>query len=311
MKRNVFWRKILPLVLVVGLVMGGATAYSGSAAAKENAGHPSLSPHQFLVIGHRGAKGYAPEETLPSFQLARKLKADYIEMDVQMTKDGHLIVMHDNSLKRTTNVEEVFPNRSPWMIKDFTLKEIKKLDAGSWFNKKHPEYAKPSYVGLKVPTLSEVIEKFGRRANYYIETKSPELYPGVEKKLLHVLRQHGLLGPNARAGKVILQSFSENSLQKIHKMDPNIPLVQLLWYTQPAKISEDQINEIKQYAVGVGMNYDKIDKNYVQKLRKHGLLVHPYTVNDKQDMKRLLNWGVTGMFTNYPDRLNEVLRNHS
>nr|WP_239549245.1 glycerophosphodiester phosphodiesterase [Scopulibacillus daqui] len=301
-------RKLTVMLLMIGLVITGS---AGSiASAKENNGHSALPHGKFLVIGHRGASGYAPEETIPSFQLAKKLKADYLEMDVQMTKDGHLIVMHDTSLKRTTNAEKVYPDRAPWQIKDFTLKEIKKLDAGSWFNKEYPEYAKPSYRGLKVPTLEEVIKKFGRNANYYIETKNPELYPGVEKKLLNVLRQYHLLGPNAQSGKVIIQSFSKDSLLKIHKMDPNIPLVQLLSYDQPAHMTNHEIKDIKKYAVGAGMNFDMIDKAYVQKLRKNGLLVHPYTVNNEDDMRRLLSWGATGMFTNYADRLNKVLKTY-
>src|SRR5699024_1404865 len=84
-----------------------------------------IKAEDFLVIGHRGAKAYIPEETLSSFELAQSLNADYIEMDVHLTRDGHLITMHDDTLKRTTNVEDLYPNRSPWNIEDFTLEEIK------------------------------------------------------------------------------------------------------------------------------------------------------------------------------------------
>src|SRR5699024_817922 len=147
---------------------------------------------------------------LPSFELGQSLGADYIEMDLHLTRDGHLITMHDDTLERTTNVKEMYPNRDPWNIEDFTLEEIKKLDAGSWFNKENPTYAKSSYVGLKVPTLNQVLNKFGKSANYYIETKSPERYPGIEKKLMEVLNDHNMLVNNDRYtnGQVILQSFN-------------------------------------------------------------------------------------------------------
>ncbi|MDN4593510.1 glycerophosphodiester phosphodiesterase [Polycladomyces subterraneus] len=255
-----------------------------------------LSPDRILNVGHRGASGHAPEHTIPSYELAQKMKADYIELDLQMTKDGHLICMHDETLDRTTN--------GTGYVKDHTLSEIKQLDAGSWFNEAYPQYAKPEYKGLKVPTLEEVLDHFGHSANYYIETKSPETYPGMEEKLLEALNRHHLIGPNAKPGQVIIQSFSPESL----KLNPSIPLVQLLWHEQPARITDQELNHIHTYAIGVGPNFDKIDRAYIQKVRQHGLLIHPYTVNEQTDMNRLIDWGVTGMFTNFPDRLHEVLK---
>ncbi|MFC7395333.1 glycerophosphodiester phosphodiesterase [Scopulibacillus cellulosilyticus] len=257
-------------------------------------------PNQILDISHRGASGYAPEHTIASYKLAKKLKGDYIEIDLQMTKDGRLVAMHDETLDRTTN--------GSGLVKDYTLDDIKKLDAGTWFNKKYPEKANPNYVGLKVPTLGEIIQTFGRSANYYIETKSPDVYPGMEEKLLNILNKYKLIGPNSQSGKVIIQSFSKDSLLKIHSMDANIPLIQLLSYSQNAEISQNEINNIKKYAVGVGPNYQAINRGYVQKVRNNGLLIHPYTVNDKDDMKKLLDWGVTGMFTNYPDVLRNLIK---
>jgi len=259
-----------------------------------------LSPDRILNVGHRGASGYAPEHTIPAYELAKDMKADYIELDLQMTKDGHLVALHDETLDRTTN--------GTGYVKDHTLAEIKQLDAGSWFNEAYPQYAKPGYKGLKVPTLEEVLDHFGHSVNYYIETKSPETYPGMEEKLLETLKRHHLIGPNAKPGQVIIQSFSPDSLKKVHQLDPGIPLVQLLWYEQPAQITDQELSEIHTYAIGVGPNFNKIDRAYVQKVRQHGLLIHPYTVNEKADMKRLIDWGVTGMFTNFPDRLHEVLK---
>ncbi|MRG27955.1 glycerophosphodiester phosphodiesterase [Laceyella tengchongensis] len=283
------------VVLTVGLI--GALPLEGQAGTKK----PNLSA-SILNIAHRGASGYAPEHTIPAYALGQKMKGDYIEIDLQMTKDGHLIAMHDETVDRTTN--------GTGRVKDMTLAEIKKLDAGSWFNEKYPALANPAYVGLKVSTLEEVIHRFGRNARYYIETKAPEVYPGMEEELLRVLKRTGLINGRGRTNKVIIQSFSQESLLKVHQLNPRIPLVQLLWYETAgtAQITDEEIKNIKRYAVGVGPNYDKIDQAYVSKVRQAGLEIHPYTVNEPSEMKKLIRWGVTGMFTNYPDRLHRVLR---
>lgn len=261
---------------------------------------PSLNPNKILNVAHRGASGYAPEHTLLSYEEGEDLHGDYIEVDLQMTKDGVLIAMHDEKVDRTTN--------GTGYVKDMTLAEIKKLDAGSWFNEAYPEKAHPEFVGLKVPTLEEVFQEFGRGARYYIETKAPDVYPGMEEELLRVLNKYKMTGQNAPSSKVLVQSFSTESLLKMHELNPKVPLIQLISYSRPATITDEQIEDIKEYAIGVGPSYARIDEAYVDKIRDHDLLIHPYTVNAKADMERLLDWGVTGMFTNYPDLLNEVLK---
>lgn len=255
---------------------------------------------KLLNVAHRGASGHAPEHTLTSYELGEQMKGHYIEIDLQMTKDGHLIAMHDVTVDRTTN--------GTGLVKEMTLEEIKELDAGSWFNEKYPLLAKEEYKGLQVPTLEEVFEKFGHSAEYYIETKSPDVYPGMEEKLLEVLDKYKLTGVNGRSSQVIIQSFSPESLLKLNELNPNIPLVQLLWYSSPSSISDLELEMIKQYAVGVGPNFSRIDEDYVKNVRENGLQIHPYTINTKEDMRKALEWGVTGVFTNFPDVFNEVLK---
>ncbi len=245
-------------------------------------------------ISHRGASAYAPEHTIPAYTLGQQLKADYIEIDLQMTKDGHLVAMHDETLNRTTN--------GTGLVKEHTLEELKQLKADSSFNEKHPNLAKREYENAKVPTLEEVIEVFGHEANYYIETKSPDEYPEMEEKLLEIINHYEI------QDKVIIQSFSEESLQKIHNLNVNIPLVQLLSYKKAVQLTELEIKKYKTYCIGLGMNYKYIDSAYVKRIKKHGLEVHPFTVDNEQDMKKLLLWGVDGMFTNYPDRLHSLLK---
>lgn len=269
-------------------------------------GSPSLQakpPHkkQVLNIAHRGASAYAPEHTLASYELGEKMKGDYIEIDVQMTKDGHLIVMHDETVDRTTN--------GTGRVKDLTLEEIKALDAGSWFNEAYPEYAKPEYVGLKVPTLEEVFKKFRKGSKYYIETKSPHLYPGVEEKLVEMLDRYGLTHKESlKKRQVVIQSFSRESLLKVRRLNPDIPLVQAYDSEASANISDEELKKVKEYAIGIGPNYQRIDRDVVKRAHKYGLYISPYTVNSKEDMRMLIDWGVDGIVTNHPDWLHQVLK---
>ncbi|HDR7383433.1 TPA: glycerophosphodiester phosphodiesterase [Bacillus toyonensis] len=249
-------------------------------------------------IAHRGASAYAPEHTIAAYKLGQQLKGDYIEIDLQMTKDGHLLAMHDETVNRTTN--------GKGLVKEHTLEEMKQLNVGSFFNEKYPNLAKKEFENAKVPTLKEIIEMFGHNANYYIETKSPDEYAGMEEKLLEIIKYYQI------SDKVIIQSFSEESLQKIHSLHANIPLVQLLSYKKAVQLNELEIEKYKTYCIGLGMNYKYIDSAYVKKIKKHGLEVHPFTVDNEKDMKNLLSWGVDGMFTNYPDCLHSILdlKNH-
>lgn len=244
-------------------------------------------------IAHRGASAYAPEHTIQAYTLGQQLKGDYIEIDLQMTKDGHLVAMHDETVNRTTN--------GTGLVKEHTLEEIKQLNAG-FFNEKYPTLAKQEYENAKVPTLEEIIETFGHNANYYIETKSPDEYAGMEEKLLEIIKQYEI------NDKVIIQSFSEESLQKIHSLDVTLPLVQLLPYKKAVQLTELEIKKYKTYCIGLGMNYKYIDSAYVKKIKKYGLEVHPFTVDNEKNIKNLLLWGVDGMFTNYPDRLQSLLQ---
>ncbi|GAA1379856.1 glycerophosphodiester phosphodiesterase [Peribacillus frigoritolerans] len=275
-----------------------ATSMGASAA---NGSHSNSSIHEKKIVNvaHRGASGYAPEHTIPAYQMGEQMKGDYIEIDLQMTKDGRLVAMHDEKVDRTTN--------GTGLVKDLTLAEIKKLDAGTWFNEKYPQLAKEGYEGLKVPTLEEVFKKFGKKANYYIETKSPDVYPGMEEELLQVLEEYKMVDSKGRTKNVLIQSFSKESLMKVHDLNPRLPLVQLFSYKNQATISDEELESIKEYAVGVGPNFSKVDGQYVKMVRNHDLQFHPYTVNERADMKKALEWGATGLFTNYPDVFNEVL----
>lgn len=292
MKKLSYSLVILLMLSLVFLLYSNSTYRNGECSF--------LNSNEILNVAHRGASGHAPEHTLAAYELGEQMKGDYIEVDLQMTEDGVLIAMHDDTVDRTTD--------GSGFVKDMTLAEIKQLDAGSWFNEAYPDKAQPEYAGLTVPTLEEIIEAFGRGSRYYIETKAPNVYPEMQEELLRVLYKHKLIGSNAASSKILVQSFSADSLLEMHELDPEVPLIQLISYSEPATITDQEISAIKEYALGIGTSYTSIDKEYVEKIRENDLLIHPYLVNSKADMERLLDWGVTGMFTNFPDRLDEVLK---
>ncbi|WP_158583450.1 glycerophosphodiester phosphodiesterase family protein [Salinisphaera sp. Q1T1-3] len=212
------------------------------------------------VIAHRGASRDAPEATRAAYLLARDLGADYLEADLQRTRDGHLIVLHDTTLERTTDIETVFPERVADPVSTFSLAEIKQLDAGSWFNKAHPSRARPGYAGLQILTLDElreIAESGTHQPGLYLETKAPELFPGIEAELADYLRRHGWIGDDARraptdfdreahvavgysAGRVVLQTFARDSLAQLAERMPDTPKILLLGLGGKQGIAADE-----------------------------------------------------------------------
>ncbi len=162
-----------------------------------------------MNVGHRGASGYVREHTIPAYDLALEQGADYIGIDLQMTKDGVLVALHDDTLDRTAVAPPGVPERffTGPVIKR-TLEQIKMCDVGSWFNEAYPQYADPEYVGLQIPTLEEIFQRYGTSVNYYIETKNPEAAPGMEEDLLRLMDEYGLIEPAAGSWQVLIQSFT-------------------------------------------------------------------------------------------------------
>ncbi len=245
-----------------------------------------------IVIAHRGASGYAPEHTFASWDMASRMGADYLEQDLQMTKDGILVVLHDETLDRTAR-----RNGQPCTgrVIDMTLAELRECDVGSWMS--------PDFAAERIHTLDEVIERYPGH-NFYIETKLPEEAPGMEEKLLATLERHGLTGPARTEWRVLIQSFSEASLRKIHAADPELPLIQLIHRKrETAGTIRRRMEEMSEYAVGIGPHFSDVDATVVEAAHGACLAVHPYTVDEPAEMQRLTNIGVDGMFTNLPDRL--------
>jgi glycerophosphoryl diester phosphodiesterase len=292
-------RRLCLMVVMAGIsLMVIGSAASGAPASKTSADAPVLN------VGHRGASGYAPEHTIPSYDLALKLGADYIEQDLQLTKDGVLVAMHDETLDRTARGPK---NNCTGLVIEKTLAQIKTCDVGSWFNETYPQYANPEYVGLKVPTLEEIFQRYGKGVNYYIETKNPESAPGMEDELLRLMNKYGLTQPAADHWQVLIQSFSPASLQKVHAADSSLPLIRLYDSVETSASITASLDVTRSYAVGIGPSKTDVDGPLVAAAHARCLDVHPYTVNEKQEMRALISLGVDGMFTNFPDRLDEVL----
>lgn len=307
-----------PLITAIslGLFAGAATSF---ALAETTPLEQQLKDlESFQVIAHRGASGHAPESTMAAYELAHEWGADYLELDVQITADGELVVFHDDAIDRTSTGEGE--------INDHTLEELKALDTGAWFNEANADRANADFEGAQMLTLNELFERFGHDARYYIETKSPQLNPGLEEALVEVLEAHDMI----ETGRVLVQSFEQDSLLKMRELNENVPLIQLVWYYTseeddsslqewtdvtpgPAEITDEDFQAVAEYAVGIGTNVtydgnDVIDADFIRQAQANGLPVHIYTINETDEMQRLLDWGVNGLFTDYPDRLLELIQ---
>ncbi len=289
-----------------------------AAKTKNNLGRQFLPKDKF-VVGHRGACAYAPENTLASYRLAIKQGADYVEQDLQITKDSVLVCSHDTTLERMTNVAEVFPDRftektvkgqkvKRWPIHQFTLKEIKQLDAGAAFD--------PKFKGEQIPTWQEAIELIKGKAGLCPETKGPELYGklgfDMEKLFIDVLKKNGLEKPQRRnATPVLIQSFSKESLQKlISQYDAQWPL---LWLTGAGfKWTPEIFDEAAKHFAVLGPSKGDVDRAFVEQAHSRGMKVVSFTFRSseagslpkvKEEMRHFLyDLGTEGMFTDNPDQ---------
>ncbi|CAL9424763.1 Glycerophosphodiester phosphodiesterase [Streptomyces sp. enrichment culture] len=253
-----------------------------------------------VVIAHRGASAYAPENTLAAVDKAAALGVDWVENDVQRTKDGELVVLHDDSLRRTTDVEEVFPDRAPWKVKDFTAAEIARLDAGSWFD--------PAYAGARVPTLEQFVERVGRhRQKLLLEIKNPQLYPGIERQTLKVLGNEGWLDRRHVKHRLIVQSFSADSIRTVHELKPAV---------KTGFLGTPPVADLPAYAAftdQINPSHGSLSSGYVAAVHSfdgaHGkpLEVFTWTVNDAAAARRVAGFGVDGIITNTPDVVRDAV----
>ncbi|MGW2153127.1 glycerophosphodiester phosphodiesterase [Nonomuraea sp. NPDC001699] len=252
---------------------------------------PAAAVGTVVDVAHRGASAYAPENTVAAFQLAARQGAAMFELDVQETKDHELVLMHDTTLARTTDVEHVLPELAPWRVRDLTLAQIRTLDAGSWFDRE--------YTGERVPPLQEALRAMaGSRVGLLMEVKEPRLYPGIEERIVRTLRADPVwLMP----GRLVAQSFDWDSMRAFHRLLPEVPIGLL------GTPDADTLSGLSRFATYVNPPYTAITPSYVRLVHDHGMKVFAWTVDSPDVMRRLLTYQVDGIITDRPDVLRDVL----
>lgn len=253
-----------------------------------------IQNENIMIVGHRGAAGLAPENTMASFKKALELGVDIIELDIHLSADDKLIVMHDHNVKRTTN--------GTGEIAELTLAEIKKLDAGSSFHQKHSNE--------KVPTLTEVFDLVGNKCKVMIEIKWPKkgIYEGLVDELVNILEKENFIN------NVIVQSFEVEYLKKIMQLNHDIECHQLIfgesaiipiYYDRSLKIGRFEplpnVSSINSY-------YYYLNKNIIKKNKALNIESGAFTLNTKAKMEKAISLGTTYIITDYPNIANELVR---
>lgn len=241
-------------------------------------------PHPISVFGHRGARAYAPMNTIPSFELALAQGAHGVELDVRLTRDGVPVILHDERIDATTNGE------GP--VGAFTLAELQSLDAGSWFNE--------SFKGVHVPTLDEVFETIGSRTLINVEIKAESaLSNGVEAKTADAIRRHNL------TRRVLVSSFNPLTLRRFRSLMPEVPIGYLHEPNTPfflPHLLSGFPHEARH------PHFTLIDAKYMGWAKRQGYRVNTWTVNDPARAVELCDLGVDCMITDTPDVILAALQ---
>jgi glycerophosphoryl diester phosphodiesterase len=234
-----------------------------------------MTPADFTVIAHRGASAYAPENTLAAFDLALQMGCRHLELDVDLTRDGHIVVMHDDTVDRTTN------GTGP--VGRYTLAELRALDAGAWFG--------PPFAGERIPTYGEVLERYQGRAHLHTELKgrAPRLAPGTAD----LVRQYGMVE------HVTVTSFQQPRLAEIRAYAPELPTGWLVREVSDATIAQAHALRLTQLCPRA----DTVTPALVRRLHAEGFVVRAWGVADEALMRQVVDAGADGMTVNFPDRL--------
>lgn len=229
------------------------------------------------VMAHRGWSAVAPENTLPAFAAALELGADGVELDVQLSSDGQVVVLHDERLERTSNGQG--------LVGEHSLAELRQLDAGSWFS--------DQFRQVRIPLLAEVLELCRPvRCGLNIELKNGLVhYPGLEERVLQLIADY--------PGPVVISSFNHRSLQRVHQLNSDLEL---------GVLYVEHLFQPWVYARSCGSRalhpyFPTVDEELVSACRNTGLRLRPWTVDEPTVQQRLLAWGVDAIITNHPDRL--------
>lgn len=256
--------------------------------------NPRISNSSPLVIAHRGASAYAPENTMAAIQMAVDMQADVIEIDVHFFKDKEVVLMHDATLDRTTS--------GSGKVEDFLLRELKELDAGSWMN--------DTFAGEKIPTLEEVIQLIGTQRTLLIEIKKGKegRYQGLEQKVLEFIRTYRI------EKSTIIQSFQKETVAEMIRLAPDLEVHKLIigqlpalsWHHDGDWQKGDPLDLEGIQAINPA--YQFLTRRFVRNMRSSGKKVFVFTVNDPEAMEKCIKMGVAGIITDHPDRLLKLIQ---
>lgn len=231
-----------------------------------------------LIVAHRGASGLAPENTLASLRKAMDIGSDYSEIDVHLTKDGRVVLLHDDTLNRTTN--------DSGKIYEKTLAELKGVDAGGWFG--------PQFRGEPIPTLESVIETVRGNMKLNVEIKISGYEPDIAERVIEIIRAHHF------EKECMVTSFDSKTIRRVEELAPDLQTGLIIG----EEYEDDPFNGPWDL---ISTNYKNVTREFVTKAGKTGKPIHVWTVNDPKEMQRLMDLKVEGIITNYPHILKEIL----
>ncbi|WP_338335322.1 glycerophosphodiester phosphodiesterase [Bacillus altitudinis] len=229
------------------------------------------------IIAHRGSSSAAPENTIAAFDVAVEQGADYIELDVQMTMDQHVVVIHDDTVDRTTN--------GNGLVKSYTLDQLKKLDAGSWFDQQ--------YTNERIPTLQEILERYSQRIGILIEIKHPKRQIGIEKAVARIINRF------AYSRHIMIQSFDVHALQRIKAFAPSLRTA-LIIKPDVFKLTKRKLTTYSSFANGLNMKKTMINKWWIDRIHSFGMEVFIWTVKDQKTADRFKKYPIDGVVTDNP-----------
>lgn len=266
---------------------------------------------QVRIIAHRGARSLAPENTLSAAIKAFESGADGWELDVAMSADGILVLLHDDTLERTSDAVQVFPDRKPWSVYEFSLEDLNRLDFGSWFVESDPfEQAvqaqisaqdMDSYKGILITTLAEALQ-YTKDHQWWVnvEIKDASNTPAdalIVSKIVAMIEELGM------QDQVLISSFNHEYLRQVKAIDPSIPTGALVnqLVTDPLALMKDL--DAQAFHPGKKYTYAK----QVHALREAGYTVNVWTVNDEAEVLALIEMGVTGIITDFPQQIKPII----
>jgi glycerophosphoryl diester phosphodiesterase len=275
----------------------------------------SVTLPRVLNIAHRGARSLAPENTLAAARKALEVGADMWELDLRMTADGELIVLHDSTLERTSNVREVFPDRKPWLVHEFSLDEIRLLDFGSWYGEQDPfgqiaagmvtESELANYAAEPAPTLREALT-FTLEHNWRVNLEIKDLSenPGHSQVVAEVV---SLVQELDMVDLVLISSFHQDYLAQVSKIHCKFATALLV-----SKLDPHPAELLRQLGVrAYHLRKTAVRSTDIKLLNRQGFAVHVWNVNDQKTMQRLVRAGVSGIFTDFPQVLAAVLASYA